>query len=285
MIIKSPSQTSRIGFYRAKARELRLRVLKMIRQARKGHIGGSFSCADILVAVYYSGLFNLAPHGRTDHFIMSKGHCAAVLYAVLQDVGWFDAEQTGRYGGDDTLLGGHPDFRLPGVEVSSGSLGMGLGLGAGLALAAKLDGRAGRVLVLTGDGECAEGSIWEAAMFGARHRLDNLIWIVDRNRLGALDDTETSAGLEPLADKVTAFGWEVSEVDGHDFEQLIAALSLAGGSASGRPRALIAATVKGRGVSFMENEAAWHHGVPDDNEYQQALIELGQTGSSEGGVD
>jgi transketolase len=260
-----------------KARDIRITTLNLIYQAKKGHIGGCFSCSDILSAVYFSGLFNLSPIEHSDRFLMSKGHCAAALYAVLYAQGYFDKDTLAGYGQNNTLLGAHPDARLAGVDVSSGSLGMGLGIGAGLAFANSLDERNNYTVVLTGDGECYEGSIWEAAMFGAHHQLNNLIWIIDRNMLCVLDRTEDCNKLEPLVEKIKAFGWDVQETDGHNIVQLTRALETACNTASAKPKAIIANTTKGKGVSFMENQLNWHHKVPDDEEYEEALDELSRT--------
>jgi transketolase len=259
------------------ARDIRISTLNLIYQAKKGHIGGCFSCADILVAVYYGGLFSLSPKEHSDRFLMSKGHCAAVLYAVLHECGYFDKDTLVSYGENNTLLGAHPDARLAGVDVTSGSLGMGLGIGVGIAFANSLDKRNDYTVVLTGDGECYEGAVWEAAMFGAHRQLGNLIWIIDRNMLCVLDRTEDCNRLEPLAEKIAAFGWEVQEVNGHDFSQLSEALETAHNTKSTRPKAIIAKTVKGKGVSFMENQLAWHHKVPNAEEYEEALNQLRQT--------
>lgn len=261
-------------FYEKKSSQLRCAILDLIYRAKKGHIGGAYSCIDLLTAIYYSGLFQLSPQAEQDHFLLSKGHCAAALYAVLHDQGFLSSEELLSYGTDGTLLGAHPDYRLQGIPASSGSLGIGLGIGAGMAFAKARDGFNGYTIVLTGDGECYEGSIWEAAMFSAHHKLNKLIWLIDRNGLCVLDRTEDCNRLEPLREKLCAFGWETQEIQGHDFAQILSALQQACEADSGKPQAIIAETVKGKGVAFMEGQRKWHHKVPNSDEYEQAKKEL-----------
>lgn len=260
---------------RAKSGALRLTVLEMIAAARKGHVGGAFSCLDILVSLYYGGVLRFDPkdpsrEGR-DRFILSKGHSGAALFAVLADLGIIDKEAISGYCTNGGILGGHPDRSIPGVEADTGSLGHGLGIGAGMALAAKMSGAPWRVYVLVGDGECHEGSVWESLVFAARHKLSNLTLIVDRNRQCVLDYTEDCAPLDPLAARLAAFGWEVREVDGHSFGELGSALATGG---EGRPLAVVANTVKGKGVSYMEGVLKWHHSVPGPAELETARGEL-----------
>ena len=262
----------------AKGAVIRRRILDVIHAGKKGHIGGCFSCADILAGIYYGGQFRLSPEDHADRFLLSKGHCAAALYAVLFEKGYFDEATLATYGKNGSLLGAHPDSRLPGVDLTSGSLGMGLGIAAGLSLADRMDGRESRTVVLTGDGECYEGSVWEAAMFAAHHQLNRLLWIIDRNMLCVLDGTEDCNKLEPLADKIRAFGWDVQDADGHDTQSLLTALNDACREGASRPQAVIARTVKGKGVSFMENQLAWHHKVPNAEEYGRARLELDADG-------
>ena len=256
----------------------RLRILRAVLAAGKGHIGGALSCTDILVALYDGGILRVRPEASRDpdrdRFIMSKGHPGVALYAVLARQGFFPDAELDTMCRDGAMLGEHPDHFIPGVEVLSGSLGHGLAIGAGLAKAAKLDARDYRTFVLMGDGECHEGSVWEAAMVAAHHRLDNLVAIVDRNRQITLDVTEDCLRLEPLADKWHAFGWQVEEVDGHDFAPLLPALRRARAATDGHPRAIIAHTVKGKGISFMERQLKWHHGMPNPAEAAQAEREL-----------
>ena len=261
-----------------KARLVRYRVLEMISAAGHGHIGGSFSATDILVALYHGQLLNFRPHQpqweKRDRFIMSKGHSSEALYAVLADVGFFDTEILQTYGDSGSILGGHPDHFIPGIEVSTGSLGHGLGIAAGLALAAKLDGKEFRCVVLLGDGECYEGSVWESAMFGAHHKLDKLVAIVDRNGQITLDMTEDINRQEPFAQKWQAFGWETIEFDGHSFPELFAAWNHVLRRRSYKPIVLIANTTKGKGVSFMEGTPLWHHNVPKGEQLAIAQEEL-----------
>jgi transketolase len=259
-----PSTPEPVGIeeLRAKAASLRRTILGMCAESG-GHLVSSFSCVEILVALYHGGGLRLRPErsGWTDvdRFILSKGHAETALFAVLADLRYFPREWLqSSYRRNGCMLGGHPDHRVPGVEVTSGSLGHGLGIAAGMALAARLDGRDQRIYTLLGDAECTEGSVWEAAMFAAHRQLDNLVAIIDRNGLGCLDFTDNYTGLEPLADKWRAFGWEVHCVEGHSFEQLLAATRPPANAGSGRPRAIIAKTVKGKGVSFLENDPSWH---------------------------
>lgn len=263
---------------RGKAKSLRLDVLRMIHAARSGHPGGSLSAADIVAVIFYHLLRHdpRAPAwpGR-DKFILSKGHAAPILYAALADLGYFPREELAtlrRVGG---RLQGHPcRTSTPGVE-SSGSLGQGLSVGCGLAYAARLDRSDAQTYVLLGDGELNEGQIWEAAMFAGHYRLENLTAVVDRNRLQFVGATEEVMSLEPLAAKWAAFGWHVEEAaDGNDIASLLGAFGRARASRRA-PRVIIAKTVKGKGVGFMENDIAWHGAAPDDQQYAAAVRELG----------
>lgn len=260
------------------AARIRRRICEIIAAAGKGHIGGSLSCTDILVALYHGGLLRVDPakldDPERDRFIFSKGHAAEALYAVLSDFGFFSDDVLSTYGSPGTMLGGHVDRNVPGVEVSTGSLGHGLGIGAGLALAASRMGRGYLTFVLLGDGECYEGSIWEAAMFAAHHELGNLIAIVDRNGEITLDKTETCNRLEPFAAKWESFGWDAREVDGHSIDAIRQACADLRSRADRRPVVIIANTQKGRGVSFMESEVGWHHNVPKGQRLEQAMREL-----------
>jgi transketolase len=207
-----------------------------------------------------------------DRFIMSKGHATGALYSALCAAGYFPEDWLGTYMQPNSLLNGHPNRNyLPGVETNTGPLGHGLPVATGIAIAGQITGAAFRTFVLTGDGEMQEGSNWEAAMTAGNRSLHNLTWIVDRNRLQQGAGTEETNGLDPLDAKFAAFGWDVQMVDGHDIVALLAALSAAPGP---RPRAIIANTVKGKGVSFMENQAKWHHGVPNDAQFANAMKEL-----------
>jgi transketolase len=259
------------------AQAARRRDLEMVHAAGLGHVGGDLSATDILTTLYHAVL-RLDP-GRPDaperdRFILSKGHCSASLYIALASRGFFPVEELATFMKPLSRLNGHPDSRkVPGVETSTGPLGHGLPVAVGAAIAAKLDGASWRTFVVTGDGELQEGSNWEAAMTAAHYRLDNLVVTVDRNGLQQGDRTEETVKLEPLADKWRAFGWSVREVDGHDHLALLAAYD-AIPFEPGRPSCLIARTVKGRGVSFMQDKAGWHHRVPTEEEVTAALAEL-----------
>ncbi len=259
------------------AQQIRVQVLQMTHRAKSGHVGSSFSIADLL-AVLYTKILQVRPDepewpGR-DRFLLSKGHGAAALYATLADRGFFPAEWLNEFYADGTLLAGHVTHHgVPGVEVSTGSLGHGLPLGCGMALAAKRDGRPVRVFVVMSDGECDEGSIWEAALFAPHHRLDNLVAIIDYNKIQSFGSVDEVLNLHPLAEKWRAFGWAVSEIDGHNFEQIVAALGNMPAQPN-RPTCVIAHTIKGKGVSFMEGQLLWHYRSPDANELQAALQEL-----------
>jgi len=259
-----------------KATQIRMDLLQMIFDAGAGHTGGSLSSVDILVALYYA-IMRVDPQNpgweERDRFVLSKGHSVEGYYAVLADLGFFGRDELVTYCQFGSRLIGHPSVNVPGVEISTGALGHGLSNGVGMALAGKMDGRTYKVYVLMGDGEQDEGSVWEAAMAGAHYRLDNLVGIVDRNRLQISGDTEAVMRLESLREKWVSFGWEVLTVDGHDMEQLVGALRCLP-LLRGRPHLVIANTVKGKGLSFAENDAGWHHKVPSAEQLAQALEEL-----------
>ena len=267
-----------IGLHRT-ALAVREHVLAMGAGAVGTHVGGSLSAVDILVALYREVL-RVRPTEPDwpdrDHFILSKGHASAALYATLAECGFFPADELDTYGRSGGRLMAHPTPAVPGVEFATGSLGHGLALGAGLALAAKRRGgderSDKRVFVLMGDGELQEGSVWEAAMAAAHHGLDNLTAIVDRNRLQISGSTEDRMGLEPLADKWRAFGWQTSEVDGHDFGQLVPALRTP--PAAGGPAVLIADTVKGRGVRHLQHRKQSHFAKLGPEAYERAVTAL-----------
>jgi len=258
----------------SKSQEVRLTVLDAIYRSGKGHIGGAYSCMDILVAMYYGGVLKFDSSDpkwdQRDRFILSKGHAAIALYAVLSDLGYFSKSELEIFN-NGGMLGEHPDINIPGIEINSGSLGHGLGVGAGMALAAKMDGKNYRTFVLLGDGECNEGSVWEAAMFASHHNLHNLTAIVDRNGLCIHGTTEEINHLDPLGKKFESFGWNEETVDGHDIDEIVSKVK---DNDSGKPQMIIANTIKGKGVSFMENIASWHHGSISDDLYVQAKTEL-----------
>lgn len=266
----------RHAFLREKARDIRCDILKMVHTANSGHVGGSLSATDIMVALYHEIMRHEPARPQwmeRDRFVLSKGHCTPVLYAVLADCGYFPRSDLETFRRPGSHLQGHPyQPKTPGVEASTGTLGLGLSTACGLALAAKIRRQNHRVFVLCGDGEQQEGQIWEAAMFAAKYRLGNLIAFTDRNRLQTDGDTEQIMPLEPLAAKWQSFGWRVTEIDGHKFDQIIAAVDQARTAAA--PSMIIAHTVKGRGVSFMENVANWHGTPPTAAEFSRAITEL-----------
>lgn len=266
-----------ISEYKKIAREIRRDILSMIRRAKAPHIGSSFSIVEILVALYFRCLSvspDRAQDENRDIFILSKGHGCPALYSTLAHRGLFSPNVLNEFGVDGGTLELHPTRDVKrGIEVSTGSLGHGLSIAGGMAVAAKYDRSNRRVFTLLSDGETNEGSVWEAAMFASHHKLDNLIAIVDYNKIQALGRTREVVSLEPLADKWCAFGWEMEEIDGHSFEQIISTLESVPFQ-QGKPSVIIAHTIKGKGVSFMENELLWHYRCPDDAEYMRALQEL-----------
>lgn len=262
-----------------RANEMRSDIVSMIAEAGSGHPGGSLSSADILTALYFGGALEHDPArpdwDERDRFILAKGHAAPALYAVLAQAGYFPREELLTLRKLGTRLQGHPDSNLvPGVEVSTGSLGQGLSVAAGIAAGLKLDGKTQSVFALLGDGECQEGQVWEAAMFAAHRGLDNLVAIVDRNCLQIDGNTADVCDPGDLAAKFSAFGWTAVEVDGHDIPALVEALAAAKADRAAKPHVLIARTVKGKGVSFMENQAGWHGKAPNAEQTEAALAEL-----------
>ncbi len=261
----------------ALANRIRRHCLRMTSSGGSSHIGSTLSIADIL-AVLYANILNVYPENPgapdRDRFILSKGHAGAAVYATLAECGFFPVEKLATHCQNGSDLSGHVSHKgIPGVELSTGSLGHGLSVGAGMALGAKMDGRAFRVFVLMSDGECDEGSNWEAIMFAAHHKLDNLVAIVDYNKIQSLDWVSNTLALEPFADKWRSFGWNVIEVDGHNHEQLRQSL---GGlpAAESKPTCILAHTIKGKGVSFMENSVLWHYRTARGEEFEAAMREL-----------
>jgi transketolase len=263
--------------YENLAKEIRNEVLNMIYRARAPHIGCSFSMIELLVALYFKTLkidYKNPENSKRDRFILSKGHGVHTLYAVLAKKGFISPGGLKNYGRDGNNLEFHPNRDLKmGVEITSGSLGHGLSVGAGMALSGKRDKMPYRVFVYLGDGELNEGSNWEAIMFAAQHKLDNLVAIVDHNKLQAMGRSEKIINMSPLKSKWDSFGWATKEVDGHDFYAIFKALEKIPFS-SGKPNCLIAHTVKGKGVSFMENALEWHDKCPNEAEYKAALAEI-----------
>ena len=260
-----------------KANEIRKGIVTAVHSAKSGHPGGSLSAADILTYLYYIEM-NISPENPKDpdrdRFVLSKGHIAPALYSTLSHRGYFDVNDLKTLRHTGSYLQGHPDMKhIPGIDMSSGSLGQGLSAAVGMALAAKLDGKSYRVFAMCGDGEIEEGQIWEASMFAAFRKLDNLTVIVDNNNLqidGAIDEV---CSPYPIADKFEAFGFNVICIDGHDFDQIEKAFQDAK-NVKDKPTAIIAKTVKGKGVSFMENQCGWHGKAPNDDEYETALKDL-----------
>jgi transketolase len=261
---------------RLKSVDYRRRILKVIKQAKGGHTGGSLSCIDIL-NVLYNSVMNVRPENFTspdrDRYVQSKGHSVEALYVVLADLGFFPPEELETVSKYKSHFVGHPTRKVPGIEHNTGALGHGLSFGVGQALAGKMDGRPYRVYVLLGDGELAEGSNWEASMSAAHYALDNLVVIVDRNRLQITGMTEQVQSLEPLDSKLQAFGYALRTVDGNDISALRTTFSDLP-FVKRKPNLILARTIKGKGVSFMENVPGWHHRVPTEDEYSQALREL-----------
>lgn len=259
------------------ATAVRRHALRMVHRVGASHIGTCMSMADLL-AVLYGEFLRVDPAQpkwlERDRFVLSKGHGAAALYATLAEVGFFSLEQLDRYCQDGSHLPGHvTSHGVPGVEISTGSLGHGLGVGCGLALAGRRDDVDYRVCVLLSDGECDEGSVWEAALFAPHHRLDNLIAIIDYNKIQSFGSVTEVLGLEPLAAKWEAFGWATLEIDGHAHNEISGALRRTPFT-PGKPSVIIAHTIKGKGVRFMENQLAWHYRSPSACELLQALEEL-----------
>lgn len=263
-----------------KAALVRQDIIREVYSAKSGHPGGSLSCADIMTALYFE-VMNIDPadpakEGR-DKFVLSKGHAAPALYAAMAERGYFPKEELTTLRHIGTRLQGHPSMKkLPGLEMSTGSLGQGISAAVGMALAAKLDKSPARVYTILGDGELQEGMVWEAAMSAAHYGLDNLCAVVDHNGLQIDGKNDDVMKVNPIANKFAAFGWNVIAIDGHDMEQIVKAFADAKDvKNSGRPTVIVAETVKGKGVSFMENQAGWHGKAPNDEQAAQAMTELG----------
>ena len=269
---------------RAKARDIRKHVVRMVGAASSGHPGGSLSAADIVTVLYFNEM-NIRPNDpewpERDRFVLSKGHAAPVLYAALAEAGYFPVDELITLRRIDSHLQGHPSMRsTPGVEMSTGSLGQGLSAACGMAIAAKLDGSTRRVYALLGDGELEEGQIWEAVMTAAHRRLDNLTAFVDANGLQIDGPVAEIKSMERIGERFAAFGWHVVEIDGHDIVAIMAALAEAR-RIQGWPTVVVARTIKGKGVSFMENQVGWHGTAPKPDQVRAALAELDASG--EGG--
>lgn len=259
-------------------RNIRKNIVTMIHGSKSGHPGGSLSAVEILTALYFDEM-NVDPRNPKmedrDRFVLSKGHAAPVLYSTLAEKGYFDKKELDSLRKIGAMLQGHPDMKgTPGVEMSTGSLGQGFSVACGMAMASKLDNAPWRVYTLLGDGEVQEGIVWEAAMSAAHYKLDNLVAFLDYNGLQIDGEVEKVMNIGPIMDKFKSFGWNVIEIDGHDFDQIFAALDMAKDTV-GKPTMIIAKTVKGKGVSFMENNASWHGTAPSDTDLEKALAELG----------
>ena len=263
-----------------KASRIRLRALEDAVRAGKGHLGGSFSCVEILVSLYYGKFIRINPqdyrNSTRDYFIMGKGHACLSLYPILLDLGFITKERYLEYGKNGSSLGGQLDVSIPGVEYNTGSLGHALGICAGIAKAAQIDERNSRAIALVGDAECDEGAIWEAVMFAAEHKLNNLVCIIDRNRLSVTQVIESEVLFGDFETKMNLFEWDCHIIDGHDYKEIFEAFEHA--ASATRPTMILANTVKGKGVSFMENEVKWHHSIPSQKEVELARRELGLAG-------
>ena len=259
-----------------KSEELRLEVINLIHSGKTGHTGGDLSVLNLLTVLYNRVLNVKADDPKMadrDRFVLSKGHCAEALYCVLHDKGFIQKEELEAYGKDFAHLGGHPDVTIPGVEINTGALGHGLSAGVGMALSAKMSGKQYKTYVVMGDGEQAEGSIYEAAMAANKYHLDNLVAFIDRNGLQISGSTEDVMPLESIRARWEAFGWDVKETNGDDIDHLVKTIETIDFK-NGRPHLIIMKTTKGYGVSYMENVAKWHHGVPNEEQYAIAVQEI-----------
>lgn len=267
----------KVKFLQKKAKELRINLLTMIYEAQSGHPGGSLSASDIVTTLYYDEL-NIDsenPHwNERDRVVLSKGHCCPVIYAVLAMKGYYDMEITKTLRKMGSILQGHPDMnKVPGIDMSTGSLGQGISAAVGMAIVAKRDNMKSRIYAIVGDGENDEGQVWEAAMSAAKYKLDNLVVIVDRNNLQNDGFCCDIMPTNNLADRWKAFGWKVFEIDGHNIEEILGAFKSAK-EVKMEPVCIIANTVKGKGVSFMENVPEWHGKAPNKEQYEKAIAEL-----------
>lgn len=268
---------SKLETLRKKALEIRREILTMVHRANSGHVGGSLGAADLVVALYYH-IMNHRPKEPKwedrDRFILSKGHCTPVIYAVLADAGYFPKEDLETFRRPGSHLQGHPaQHKTPGIDASTGTLGLGISTGVGMALAAKLKKQNHYYYILCGDGEIQEGQVWEAAMFANKYKLDNIIGFVDRNYLQTDGNSEDVMPLDPLRPKWESFGWRVYEIDGNDFRQIIDTIEKSK-QEKGKPVMIIARTIKGKGVPFMENVASWHGTPPGREDFDRAINEL-----------
>ncbi len=254
----------------------RRRLFEIVYNAKAGHIGGDLSSLNMMTALYFD-LMNVDPanpkNPERDRFVLSKGHCVEALYVTLEAKGFVKPEVIDTLGQFGSILSGHPTIEVPGIEVNSGALGHGLSIGVGMAIAAKMDGKDYKTYVLMGDGEQGEGSIYEAAMAANQYHLDNLVAIIDRNRLQISGCTEDVMSLENIRERWSSFGWDVHDVDGDDIADIVKVMGSLDFSC-GKPHLIISHTTKGKGISYMENVAKWHHGVPSAEQYEQGMNEI-----------
>lgn len=260
-----------------KSSQIRIRALEDALRAGKGHLGGSFSCVELLVSLYYGEFIRISSEApkylNRDFFIMGKGHACLSLYPILLDLGFISKERYLEYGKNGSSLGGQLDITIPGVEYNTGSLGHALGICAGIAKASQIDNKNNRAIAMLGDAECDEGSIWEAILFAAEHKLNNLICIIDRNRLSVTQQIDSEILFGKFEEKMNLFEWDCHTIDGHEFSEIYRALEKA--TNAKRPTMILANTIKGKGVSFMENDVKWHHSMPSEKEIHIARKELG----------
>ncbi len=258
--------------------ENRQNIINMVYAAKSGHIGGSLSACDIMTVLFHKCMKHSVngklskDYNERDRFVLSKGHVSPIYYSVLSQLGFIEKSELESFRALGTRLQGHPSLWCPGVEIATGSLGQGLSMGCGIAISLKLDKNPANVFVLLGDGELQEGNVWEAFMQAPHRKLDNLIAIIDRNRLQIDGNTECVKSLDNLPDKIKAFNWEVFEIDGHNIQEIYSSIEKA--KQSDKPVAIIANTIKGKGVSFMENNASWHGKAPSKDDYEKAILEL-----------
>lgn len=261
-----------------KTKEIKKRTFEMVLSAGKGHLGGSFSCAEVLVALYYGGILKFDPKNpmweERDRLIFSKGHANNSFYVILADLGYFPEKELDIFTKDGALLGNHCDDCVPGVEVMAGSLGHGLGISCGIAFGMKLSDKKPLIFTILGDGESQEGSVWEAAMFASQYRLNNIVAVLDRNELGSEDFTEDSLGLENLEDKWKAFGWNVKVINGHSFDEIFKAFEGIREPLNDKPLMIISKTVKCKGVTCLENTPKSHHTLPVGDDIIKTRKEL-----------
>ncbi len=264
-----------LKYLKKKCLNLRLKILQTIFNSKTGHIGGSLSIVEILVSIYYSGIFKISPNlinnKKRDRIIVSKGHCTAAFYSMLSDLGFIKRNEIKTYCKNNSRLGGHLSIKVPGVEVESGSLGHGLSVGAGMAWACKMNNEKFKVVVILSDAELYEGSVWEALIFIAHHKLVNLIIILDRNYQVVMNKTEDFLKLEPLDKKLKSFNFAVEKINGNNINQVIQALKNTKKKNFNKPKFIIAETKKGKGIDFMEKNIKWHHAIPNLQEFNEGM--------------